>query len=343
MRFAFGEELGRDRGRDHGGLLAADLRHADRAGERLHALGRDAELAEALLEARPLRLRPDQPDKREPAGERLGRDGEVERMVMGHHQHERVRWRSADLGGRIVGLDWARIGGNVRREGILPGIDPADREGQRRQRQDQRPPDMAGAEEKEGGAAFRRFGRGKSRQAFGIAGVEGLDRERHAPAAALAEIGAERLLDRAAPARRLARAARVRRRERLPFELPAADRAVEGAVGAHDHAGAGLARGRAYRGMDGHERGGAVLRDDVGEAPPDGHGIAPPAHRLAGAQDRLRRRRRVERHGPIGCERMDRVGDRAEDRDRQHQRRLADRLGAVDRVLAVARSARARR
>ena len=148
-------------------------------------------------------------------------------------------------------------------------------------------------------------------------------------------------MNRAGP--RPARERLARRRERLPFELPAADRAVEGAVGAHDHAGAGLARRRAHRGMDGHERGGAVLRDDLGEAPPDGHGIAPPAHRLAGAQDRLRRRRRVERNRPVGRERMDRVGDGAEDADREHQRRLADRLRAVDRLLPVAVRDRARR
>ena len=64
--------------------------------------------------------------------------------------------------------------------------------------------------------------------------------------------------------------------KRLPFELAAPDRAVEGPVRPHDHARAGLSGRRALRALHGDERGGAVLGDHFREAAPDNHGIGLP-------------------------------------------------------------------
>ena len=131
-----------------------------------------------------------------------------------------------------------------------------------------------------------------------IARVEGLDQDLHTPAAALAEIGPERLIDdprRSAPGGQHF-AGDV---EHAEFELPAADGAVEGAVGPHDHARARLPRGGALHVMHGdrERRLRAAPRNRRAGARPSPH--RPPPQRLAGAQDRLRRRGRIERHGLV--------------------------------------------
>src|ERR687897_2658544 len=72
------EDLRNRRGRDDGRLLAADPGHADRADEVANPRLREADLAEAPLEARPLRGGADQAHIREAAPERRRREGEVE-------------------------------------------------------------------------------------------------------------------------------------------------------------------------------------------------------------------------------------------------------------------------
>ena len=167
-----------------------------------------------------------------------------------------------------------------------------------------------------------------------VPAVEGLDQDLHPPAAALAEIGPERLID---DPRRPATGAQhlAGDVEHAEFELPAADGAVKGAVGPHDHTRAGLAGRGALHVMHGDEGGGAVPRHEIGELAPDPHPIGLPrsasqarriASGVAGASSGT---------GFVRIERVDRVGERAEHAVRQHQRRLAHRLGAVDRLLAV--------
>ena len=221
---------------------------------------------------------PISPTIREPAGERLGRDGEVERMVMGHHQHERVRRRSADLGGRIVRVDWACIGGNVRRKGIVPGVDPArsrraaapapgrsarptwpapNREGVRSPvaRHSRRAGDLALTRPSPAGIRPKAP---CSASAAPVA-VEGLDQR---ASRARRSIGRDRGRAPSMQPRRPVASRQHRRRAAasachsscpppmVPWKAPS---------GAHDHAGAGLARRRALASCDGHQRGGAVL------------------------------------------------------------------------------------
>ena len=68
--------------------------------------GREADLAKTALEAGALGRAADQADEGEVgAPQRRGRDGEVEGVVMGHHQDEGAGGRGGDLGGRIAGPD----------------------------------------------------------------------------------------------------------------------------------------------------------------------------------------------------------------------------------------------
>ena len=111
---------------------------------------------------------------------------------------------------------------------------------------------------------------------------------------------------------------------------------VNAPSGAHDHAGADLARARALRlrqtSPARRRRARRSNRSMVGQTASDHQ----PRHRLHGAQDRLPASP-ARRAAPAlpGLRLWIASAIAAEHRDRQHQRRLADRLGAVDRVLAV--------
>ncbi len=130
------------------------------------------------------------------------------------------------------------------------------------------------------------------------------------------------------------------------LELAAADGA-ERRLRPDDHPGAGLARGRAAGGLDGHERGGRlVAAEAVEELGADGHRacLPLPAQARHRHQDALGRRRGLEaRAGLVVGDAGDGHRQRLEDRDAEHERRLADRLGAADRRLAVLRPLRQRR
>ena len=128
MTLALGEELGRDGGRDDGGLLAARCRGrpigqasaCDRARAMPSARKRFSKRARFVVDCRSGRRRGTA------RRERRGRDGEVERMLDASSRARRRQvalWRSRrpDLPCRI-GHD---IGGDVRREGVVPAIDPA--------------------------------------------------------------------------------------------------------------------------------------------------------------------------------------------------------------------------
>ena len=193
---------------------------------------------------------------------------------MGDRQHERAVGRRGQFGGRIGGGDQPDVGGRELGKLVAARVDPAHRERQRRQRQRQRAADMAGAEqidrhrrlaerlalfavlrrvaEAARDAAVAAEARQRDERAFALGGaerrergeialVESLDPPDDAAAAALAELRPQR--DRAA-ARRPAPGGERRARfvERLVFELAAADRAVEAAARAHDHARARFAR-----------------------------------------------------------------------------------------------------
>ena len=139
---------------------------------------------------------------------------------------------------------------------------------------------------------------GERRDRVAVRRAEPFDRQQHAPAAALAEIGPERTVEPRDRGPSRARQQRLRLGERAPFERAAADRAGERAVRRDHHARAGFARARALRLRDSHQRGRAVLGDRSARwSARCAISASCRVSRLHGAQDRLRRRRRVERHG----------------------------------------------
>jgi hypothetical protein len=106
-------------------------------------------------------------------------------------------------------------------------------------------------------------------QARGVGRAQPFVPQVHDAAAALAEAGPERValhgLWRVPHGRRL-RQLRAGLLDRLELQLAAADGADE-LIGEHQHPGAGLARGRAFGGLDAHQHGilAPELCNDVGE------------------------------------------------------------------------------
>jgi hypothetical protein len=115
------------------------------------------------------------------------------------------------------------------------------------------------------------FGGGEGFQFACIARIERLDHPLHPPAAALGEIRPERHR----PPQRGAASLRQsveRGAQGLPFERAAADRAIEGARGTHDHARAALARARPLHLHEADERAGAFGFERVDQAVKQQHG-----------------------------------------------------------------------
>ncbi len=84
-------------------------------------------------------------------GEVLGCQGgmnnlEIEGVTVGHHQHEPAGGHASQRGGRIEQMHGADVCWHGGGKSLEAGIDPGDVEGQRRQRQNQCPADMTGAE-----------------------------------------------------------------------------------------------------------------------------------------------------------------------------------------------------
>src|SRR5205814_3471845 len=86
------------------------------------------------------------------------------------------------------------------------------------------------------------FGARQRRHCFAVVRTESLNRQQHAPAAALAEIGPECPVEPRRHRSVTAREQRLRLRERAPFERAAADRSGERAAWRDYHAGARFAR-----------------------------------------------------------------------------------------------------
>ena len=105
------------------------------------------------------------------------------------------------------------------------------------------------------------------------------------------------------------------------------------------HPGAALARRRAARRLDPHQRRVAlVAAEAVDRVGTHRHAPRRSAQPVDRHQHALRRRRRVEPRAVLVVgDARHRHRQRLEHRDRQHERRLADRLGAADRRLAVHR------
>ncbi|MCC2653671.1 MAG: hypothetical protein K0Q60_3837 [Microvirga sp.] len=192
---------------------------------------REPKLTESLLEARPLRGAADEAYIGELALQGRCRDRHVEGVVVGHDQDERVRAGLGDFRLRVPHAHRLRVRREVGGKGIIPVVEPAHGERQGRERQHQRPAHMAGAEKENrrsdlamslapAGPAVIAYGGGEIaphaallhpafqleqpasrlrfdewREVFHIACVESLDQNLHPAAAALAEIGAERLID----------------------------------------------------------------------------------------------------------------------------------------------------
>ena len=265
------------------------------------------------------------------------------------------RWRAADLGGdRPFGLG-SSSAGMWSRKGVVAAVDPA-RSRRAGARAPGRAPARHGRRRREGAcvAAFRRreaaathapvdeaaldLDAGLGRQSAPAVGSRGRRSRPRASraAAALAEIGAEGLRDE--PRRAAACASAPRAAASICHSsCAAADRAVKAPSG-RTTMRAPASRGRralaACTVTSAARPCPATIRRGARQI---AHQHRPPAQRLAGAQDRLRRRRRVERHRPIRRQRMDRVGEA------RRRREIAsisggspDRLRAVDRVLAVA-------
>ena len=141
---------------------------------------------------------------------------------------------------------------------------------------------MAPAEPAGGGEGAGLFGRGEPRHMRKVVRLETLDEKPCGAAAALAEIGAEHLLlDHRLGAGTADQP--LRGTERLPFERPAADGAVKAAGRGHDHAGAGLARGRALHRQHADQRAGFIALEDRLYGAPDQHRITPPPRPERGA------------------------------------------------------------
>ena len=192
---------------------------------------RNPDLPEALLEPRPLGGAADQADIGKAPPQRRRRDRHVERVVVGHDEDEGVGAGLGDLGLRIAHAHGLRVRRDVGGKGILPVVEPAHRKRQGRKRQNEGPAHMPGAEDENGrahlamglapaGPAVVAHGGGEiplhppllhaaldleqsacglclheRREILQIPAVEGLDQDLHPPAAALAEIGPERLID----------------------------------------------------------------------------------------------------------------------------------------------------
>ena len=158
------------------------------------------------------------------------------------------------------------------------------------------------------------------------------ERQQNAPAATLAEIGPERLVEPlvgrtvgarpASPALPRARSIPARRRRWCR----------KAAIRPHHHAGAGLARARALGVRNRHQHGGAVLGDKAFYGGPDQASMPNPASRH-GPHARSIPAWRARRAAPRlpGARLWMASAIARKHRDRQHQRRLAHGLGAVDR------------
>ena len=107
--------------------------------------------------------------------------------------------------------------------------------------------------------------RGERAKSVDVLDAESLDQQGHMPAAALAEIGAERLSNETGgPAPAGERVAGLG--EKPPLELASADGAVKSPIRAQDHARALPARRRALDLVHADEGGRAMRRDDPGKA-----------------------------------------------------------------------------
>ena len=145
---AHDQELGCDRGCDRGGSLVLDLGEADRTNEARNVIVRKADLAQPADEARSFSRAADQAHITKASGEqRCGNNVEIKSVAVGHHGNEGPVGGSIDEPHRIATAVAGHVAGNMGRKGIRPRIDPADREGQRRQRKYEALTDMAGAEE----------------------------------------------------------------------------------------------------------------------------------------------------------------------------------------------------
>ena len=98
------------------GSLSAMPGKTDGADERGDASRRNADLPEALLEPRPLGGAADQAHIGKVARKCRGRDGQIERMVVGHDQDEGIGGRLGDLRLRIVSANCRRILRDMGRE-----------------------------------------------------------------------------------------------------------------------------------------------------------------------------------------------------------------------------------
>ena len=264
------QQLRRHGGGDDRRVLVFNAREPDGADEGADRVFRNPDLPEALLEPRPLGGAADEAHIGKAPPQRRRRDRHVERVVVGHDEDEGGGAGLGDLGLRIAHAHRLRVRRDVGGKSILPVIEPAHRKRQRRKRQNEGTTHMARTEDQNGradlamglapaGPAVVAHGGGEiplhppllhaaldleqpacglclheRRDILQIPVVEGLDQDLHTPAAALAEIGPERLIDdprRSAPGgQHLAGDV-----EHAELELPAADGAVKGAVGAHDH------------------------------------------------------------------------------------------------------------
>ncbi len=144
-------------------------------------------------EARPLRRRADQPDVGRVAARRAPRRRSGSR-ARGRGSAPRRPRPAAAAATSASGSGDSRVstpGGRQRQFlGALVDQDRAHR--QQRQRRGQRPADVAGAEDQRLRAGRGRFGVEPAAQRRGEAAVDRGQRQRHPPAAALADLGAER-------------------------------------------------------------------------------------------------------------------------------------------------------
>ena len=248
------EKLSGDRDRDLRRQLGADAGQTDRAMKAIHRRFRKAGPPQAAREPRPFRVGADRADEGQvAAAQRRLAEGEVGAVVMRHDEHHGAGRQRRD----VAGLGRASppgVGGDRFGKDVRPGVEPKQPAGQVPQQLGNRPPDMAGAEQRHG--PTRRPDR--------------LEQNRGRAAAALAERGTERKV----PLRRRQAVApqdRAGIQDALVFQIAAADR-IPAPARRDDHLDAGLAWGRTPCGDHAHQNAGlATLVECRQRVEPDGH------------------------------------------------------------------------
>ena len=124
---------------DHCRFLSSDTGQADRTDEFRKERLRQSGRPHLAQKARPFGRGADQANKAKALRpKRIGDDLEIDRMRMGHHDDQCAVGRAGEFARRLRSVDQRHICGGVFGESLPARIDPADNEGERRERKSKR-------------------------------------------------------------------------------------------------------------------------------------------------------------------------------------------------------------